>query len=155
MYLETQRLILRNLKPSDESEYLLYRNSEFVLRYNAMEQQTAQQAAEYIQGNLTNNHHVAIARKDTGAFVGMIFVEEDSLRYRANSLEVAYWLGQPHSCQGFMTEALGALVHHLFTQEGVSSHHIQSLCGQPQFRQAAAPPELSAGGAPSPGRPGL
>lgn len=121
MYLETQRLILRSLKPSDESEYLLYRNSEFVLRYNAMERQTAQQAAEYIQENLTNDRHLVIVRKDTGAFVGMIFIEEDSLRYRANSLEVAYWLGQPHSCQGFMTEALGALVHHLFTQEGVSS----------------------------------
>ena len=31
MYLETTRLILRNLKPSDEAEYLRFRNSEFRL----------------------------------------------------------------------------------------------------------------------------
>ena len=42
MYLETNRLIIRNLKPSDAVEYLRFRNSEFVLRYNAMGHQSAE-----------------------------------------------------------------------------------------------------------------
>ena len=83
MHLETPRLILRNLKGTDLQAYLQFRNSEFVLRYNAMARQSTEEAEEYIRNNLTNDRHVAIARKDTDAFVGMIYVEQDSLRYKA------------------------------------------------------------------------
>ena len=121
MYLETQRLILRNLKGTDLQAYLRFRNSEFVLRYNAMARQSTEEAEEYIRNNLTNDLHVAIARKDTDAFVGMIYVEQDSLRYKANSLQVSYWLGEPYSAQGVMTEALGALVQYLLSQDDVNS----------------------------------
>ena len=121
MYLETQRLILRNLKGTDLQAYLRFRNSEFVLRYNAMARQSTEEAEEYIRNNLTNDRHVAIARKDTDAFVGMIYVEQDSLRYKANSLQVSYWLGEPYSAQGIMTEALGALVQYLLSQDDVNS----------------------------------
>ena len=121
MYLETQRLILRNLKGTDLQAYLRFRNSEFVLRYNAMARQSTEEAEEYIRNNLTNDRHVAIARKDTNAFVGMIYVEQDSLRYKANSLQVSYWLGEPYSAQGVMTEALGALVQYLLSQDDVNS----------------------------------
>ena len=121
MFLETGRLILRNLKEADLQAYLQFRNSEFVLRYNAMAHQSAEQAEEYIRSNLTNDRHVAIAQKGTDAFVGMIFIEEDSLRYKANSLEVAYWLGEPYCAQGIMTEALGALVQHLLSRDDVNS----------------------------------
>ena len=121
MYLETQRLILRNLKGTDLQAYLRFRNSEFVLRYNAMPRQSTEEAEEYIRNNLTSDRHVAIARKDTDAFVGMIYVEQDSLRYKANSLQVSYWLGEPYSAQGVMTEALGALVQYLLSQDDVNS----------------------------------
>ena len=121
MYLETQRLILRNLKGTDLQAYLRFRNSEFVLRYNAMARQSTEEAEEYIRNNLTNDRHVAIARKDTDAFVGMIYVEQDSLRYKANSLQVSYWLGEPYSAQGVMTEALGTLVQYLLSQDDVNS----------------------------------
>ena len=131
MYLETNRLIIRNLKPSDEAEYLRFRNSEFVLRYNAMGHQTAEEAEQYIQNNLTNHRHVAIALKQTDAFVGMIYIEEDSLRYKANSLEASYWLGEPYSAQGMMTEALGAVVQHLFSQEQISSVTVRAFADNP------------------------
>ena len=121
MYLETQRLILRNLKGTDLQAYLRFHNSEFVLRYNAMPRQSAEEAEEYIRNNLTNDRHVAIARKDTDAFVGMIYVEQDSLRYKANSLQVSYWLGEPYCAQGVMTEALGALVQYLLSRDDVNS----------------------------------
>ena len=121
MYLETPLLILRNLKGTDLQAYLQFRNSEFVLRYNAMARQSTEEAEEYIRNNLTNDRHVAIARKDTDAFVGMIYVEQDSLRYKANSLQVSYWLGEPYSAQGVMTEALGTLVQYLLSQDDVNS----------------------------------
>ena len=92
-----------------------------MLRYNAMPRQSTEEAEEYIRNNLTNDRHVAIARKDTDAFVGMIYVEQDSLRYKANSLQVSYWLGEPYSAQGIMTEALGALVQYLLSQDDVNS----------------------------------
>ena len=92
-----------------------------MLRYNAMPRQSAEEAEEYIRNNLTNDRHVAIARKDTDAFVGMIYVEQDSLRYKANSLQVSYWLGEPYCAQGVMTEALGALVQYLLSRDDVNS----------------------------------
>ena len=131
MFLETQRLILRNLKEVDLPDYLRFRNSEFVLRYNAMARQSAEQAEKYIRSNLTNDRHVAIALKDTDAFVGMIYIEEDSLRYKANSLEASYWLGEPYSAQGIMTEALGALVQHLFSREHISSVTVRVFADNP------------------------
>ena len=121
MYLETPRLILRNLKEADLQAYLQFRNSEFVLRYNAMARQSAEEAAKFIRDNLANDRHAAIAWKDTDAFVGLIHIEDDSLRYKANSLEVAYWLGEPYCAQGVMTEALGALVQHLLSRDDVNS----------------------------------
>ena len=121
MFLETGRLILRNLKEADLQAYLRFRNSEFVLRYNAMAHQSAEQAEEYIRGNLTNDRHVAIAQKETDAFVGMIFIEDDSLRYKANSLEDSYWFGVRYSAQGIITEALGAVVQHLLSRDDVNS----------------------------------
>ena len=131
MYLETNRLVARNLKLSDAAEYLRFRNSEFVLRYNAMGHQSAEKAEQYIQNNLTNDRHVAIAVKETDAFVGMIYIEEDSLRYRANSLEASYWLGEPYSAQGIMTEALGAVVQHLFSREHISSVTVRVFADNP------------------------
>ena len=86
-----------------------------------MPRQSAEEAEEYIRNNLTNDRHVAIARKDTDAFVGMIYVEQDSLRYKANSLQVSYWLGEPYCAQGVMTEALGALVQYLLSRDDVNS----------------------------------
>ena len=131
MFLETQRLILRNLKEVDLPDYLRFRNSEFVLRYNAMARQSAEQAEEYIRSNLTNDRHVAIALKDTDAFVGMIYIEEDSLRYKANSLEASYWLGEPYSAQGIMTEALGAVVQQLFAREQIASVTVRVFADNP------------------------
>lgn len=131
MFLETQRLILRNLKEVDLPDYLRFRNSEFVLRYNAMARQSAEQAEEYIRSNLTNDRHVAIALKDTDAFVGMIYIEEDSLRYKANSLEASYWLGEPYSAQGIMTEALGAVVQKLFSREQIASVTVRVFADNP------------------------
>lgn len=131
MDLETQRLILRNLKEADLPAYLRFRNSEFVLRYNAMARQSTEEAEEFIRNNLTNERHVAIARKDTDAFVGMIYIEEDSLRYKANSLEVAYWLGESYSKQGIMTEALGAVVSYLFSREQISSVTVRVFADNP------------------------
>ena len=131
MFLETQRLILRNLKEVDLPDYLRFRNSEFVLRYNAMARQSAEQAEKYIRSNLTNDRHVAVALKDTDAFVGMIYIERDSLRHRANSLEVSYWLGEPYSRQGMMTEALGAVVQHLFSREHISSVTVRVFADNP------------------------
>ena len=131
MFLETQRLILRNLKEVDLPDYLRFRNSEFVLRYNAMARQSAEQAEEYNRSNLTNDRHVAIALKDTDAFVGMIYIEEDSLRYKANSLEASYWLGEPYSAQGIMTEALGAVVQKLFSREQIASVTVRVFADNP------------------------
>lgn len=70
MYLETQRLIVRNLLPEDSPQYRVFQNSLFVLRYNAMTPMDDQQVAAYIRGNGRPEGHLHRAVKGYG---GRIF----------------------------------------------------------------------------------
>lgn len=44
----------------------------------------------------------------------------------AQSATIGYWIGQPHARQGYMREAIGALVHYAFTQLDLS--RIEAAC---------------------------
>lgn len=121
MDLKTQRLILRNVCSADEKNYLEFHNSDFVLRYNAMDIESREQAQAFLNRHGLDDRKIAIAMKDTNAFVGMIYAEEDSLRYRANSVELSYWLGETFAGRGIMTEAMTALMTYLFSEKGYDS----------------------------------
>ena len=112
--METKRLMIRQPRPEDVDDYLEFRNSEFVLRYNAMREVSREDAQrEFSQ---EKDDSFVLELKQTGKVIGMICVDEDSLRWGVSSREVSYFLNEAFARQGYMKEALAAVVDHLFTE---------------------------------------
>lgn len=119
MVLETKRLILRKPQLKDVDDYMEFVNSEFVLQYNAMSAVTREKAEASFANAKDDFSTIAIERKDTGKVIGMIYTEEDSLRYMVASKEFSYFLREEESRKGYMKEALSALIDYLFQQENL------------------------------------
>ena len=115
MTIETKRLILRAPRETDAEDYLRLRNSEFVLRYNAMVPATEEKVLRYFSERQENT--LLLVHKESGCVMGEICVDEDSLRYGVASKELSYWLGEEYSRQGYMKEALRAVIRDLFEKE--------------------------------------
>ena len=117
MKLETQRLLLRTPEIQDAQAYTAIHNSEFVLRYNAMMPTTAERmAAKFADPEYLENA-VFLEEKKTGKLLGAIFMEEDSLRYGVASRDLSYFIREEDARQGYMKEAMHALITHLFERE--------------------------------------
>lgn len=112
MKLETERLILRRPEAADTDDYLAFRNSEFVLRYNAMAPKSREQTAEQFAKGVGNM--LVLQLKETGRVIGAVCIDEDSLRWQASSREISYFLAEDHARQGYMKEALTAVIGRLF-----------------------------------------
>lgn len=119
MRIETDRLILRNAKPEDAAELLEIRNSEFVMQYNCMKVFTPDDAAKEIEKDALSDKMIYMELKETGALIGIISLDDDTLRHRVNSLTLAYYLGENYASKGYMTEALRDVVEYAFEELGV------------------------------------
>jgi len=62
---------------------------------------------------------LVLEHKESGRVIGQISMDDDSLRYGVASKELSYWLGEEYSRQGYMKEALSALIAQLFAQENL------------------------------------
>ena len=115
--LETERLILRRPKAEDADEYMEFRNSDFVLRYNAMTTTTRESVLERFARPEEHWRTFIMEHRESGRVIGVVFTEEDSLRWGVNSKEVSYFMNEAFARQGYMKEALGAVVRYLFEEE--------------------------------------
>lgn len=119
MKLETKRLILRKPELKDVGDYLQFVNTEFVNRYNAMTPVTREKAEARFCEAGDDLSTIAMERKDTGRVVGMIYTDEDSLRYGVASKEFSYFLREEEARKGYMKEALSALIDYFFEKENM------------------------------------
>lgn len=119
MQVETDRLVLRRPEEKDACAYAQIHNSEFVLRFNAMNPTTAERMAvkfrdpAYLEGTLF------LEEKASGQLIGAIFWEEDGLRYGVESRDLSYFIAESHSRKGYMKEALRGLLPWLFEKESL------------------------------------
>lgn len=120
MYLETSRLILRKPEIRDVEDYMEIVNSEFVMRYNAMTPTTKEKAAARFAEDPGDGSSIVMEVKETGKMIGMLFTEEDSLRWDVASRELAYFLREEEARKGYMKEALHGLICHLFKTENLT-----------------------------------
>lgn len=114
MKLETKRLILRTPEIRDAADYVSIHNSRFVLRFNAMAPVTEEKVMARMNDPEYLENTLFIELKQTGCIIGAVFLEEDSLRWGVNSKELSYFIAEDHSRNGYMKEALHALIAHLF-----------------------------------------
>lgn len=117
MELETVRLLLRKPRPEDAEEYVALCNTEFVLRYNAMTPKNIEQVRQSFAQ--PREDVLLLELKETGRIIGEITLDEDSVRWGVASKELSYWLGEAYSRQGYMKEALGTVIAHLFESENL------------------------------------
>lgn len=118
MKLETQRLILRCPEQRDVDDYMEFCNTEFVLRFNAMTPKNRDQMLARFTGP-QDGSTLLLEHKQTGKVIGEIGIEEDSVRWDVASRELTYLIAEDYSCQGYMKEALQALIRYLFETENL------------------------------------
>lgn len=111
--LETKRMILRKPAPQDAEAYLKVCNSAFVLKYNAMTPKTYDSVRQEFE-NVQDENTFIMQHKESGAVIGAVFVQEDSLRWGVESRELSYFLDEAYSKKGYMKEALSAVITYLF-----------------------------------------
>ena len=131
MYLQTPRLILRKPELKDVDDYLEFACSEFVLRFNAMTPVSREKAESRFAEAPDDGSVLAMEEKSSGKVIGMIYTEEDSLRYGVASKEFSYFLREDAARKGFMKEALHALIGHLFEAEDLSC--VSARCFAPNI----------------------
>ncbi len=117
--METERLLLRGVQPGDEKDLFEIRNSEFVLKFNCMQIKTMEQLQEEIMKDMESNDTYCIVHKESNEFIGMVFLNQDSLRYGVNALCLSYYLGEQYASKGYMTEALREIIRYVFEDRGV------------------------------------
>ena len=133
MKLETKRLILRTPQVTDVQDYLEFCNTEFVLRYNAMTLKTREKVEKYLTDCW--DEILVLQHKESGKVFGEICIQEDSLRYGVKAKELSYLLREEFSRQGYMKEALQAVIDYLFAQEKVTC--VSARCFAPNVASLA------------------
>ncbi len=120
MVLKTERLILRKPERKDVDDYMEFVNTEFVNRYNAMSFVSREKAEARFADAEDDLSCIVMELKSTGSVIGMIYTEEDSLRYGVASKEFSYFLREEDARKGYMKEALSALIEYFFENEKLS-----------------------------------
>lgn len=103
--LHTERLLLRTPRERDAAEIMAIRNSAFVMKNNVMEVVDKEQMVHLIHREIDYENTWYIERK------------EDGVRFDVRSRCLSYYLGEQYTRQGYMKEALRAVLHELFTEE--------------------------------------
>ena len=111
----TERLILRSPDNNDAQTLLKIHNDMATLKFNAM---TKYEFAEMIR-DIEREHDMmyCIELKNSNNVIGAVFTNTDRLRYRVNALSLSYYLDCRYYRNGYMYEALQAIIIKLFEQE--------------------------------------
>lgn len=118
MILTTDRLVIRYMEEGDLIPYDILANTKFVRKTLCMWYSTKEESQTYLRQMIEKKQDLAIVLRNSGTFIGKIHLDRDSLRFGVDSLELAYWVGQPFARQGYMTEALTAVIRWLFQEKG-------------------------------------
>jgi ribosomal-protein-alanine N-acetyltransferase len=133
--IETQRMTLRLPEMSDHTPWaLLRRNGEAFLRawepswsHDHLSRKAFRNRVYWAWRAREEGRALALflIRRHDARLMGAITLD-NIRRGPAQSAQVGYWIGPDFARQGFMTEALTALVHHAFTTLDLS--RIEAAC---------------------------
>jgi len=115
----TKRLILRKPLETDLDDMYLIYNEDFVIKNNVMNKKNRDEVLEMLEKDKNSNVWY-IEEKTSEKVIGVIYKNQDSLRYDTNTCDLSYWLGEKHSKKGYMYEALSAVIKYLFEDENIS-----------------------------------
>ncbi len=113
-FLETNRLILRNVKPADVNIMYDYRNNEHCSKYQRGQTKTREGLIHLINEHkddklsVKNNAIIAVELKETSEMIGEIVVMPS-----AKMISLGYTFSYKHHRKGFAYEALYCLIEFL------------------------------------------
>ena len=112
--LETERLLLREPLETDAPAMLVIRNSDFVQKYNAMRIVDEERFRKLIAKDIENRTALYLVLKNEARLIGGVWFDEDDKRYDVKSKYLSFYLDEPYARQGYMKEALCAVITWLF-----------------------------------------
>ncbi len=110
--LSTERLLLTPPTAGDAPALTRIQNTDFVLRYNAMELWDEERMRGWIERNAPRQ--IVLRRREDLSPIGLVGLAEDSLRYGVDSVELNCYLSEDYARQGYMKEALACILDRLF-----------------------------------------
>ena len=110
--LSTERLLLTPPTAEDAPALTRIQNTDFVLRYNAMELWDEERMRGWIERNAARQ--IVLRRREDSTPIGLVGLAEDSLRYGVDSVELNCYLAEDYARQGYMKEALSCILRRLF-----------------------------------------
>ena len=108
--IETSRLLIRKEQLSDTEDVMSFINTDFVTKYNCYKPVTREKLTQ----NITERPEYVLFEKSDGRVIGTVGIHEDSMRFNPASCEICYLLAEEYARRGYMSEALRAIVRHLF-----------------------------------------
>lgn len=145
MNIITQRLILRPWEDSDaESLYEYAKNPEVGPIAGWPAHKSVENSREIIRNVLTAKETYAVCLKSDNKAIGSVGLmngDSSNLDLQKNEAEIGYWIGAPFWGQGFIPEAVTALIRHGFEKlnldkiwcgyfnGNIKSKRVQEKCG--------------------------
>lgn len=114
IFIETERLVLRNVATKDADIIYDYRNSEICARYQRGQTKDHKGIAELLERrkddemSVSESFMIAVALKDTDEMVGEIIVMPNE-----GTISLGYTFSYKHHRKGYAFEALNALINTL------------------------------------------
>lgn len=134
--IETERLLLRAFQQTDLQDFYEYASVEGVGEMAGWpHHESIEKTQEILDMFIEGDHDFAISLKSSGKVIGSLGVKEygleDKLTEFHNYLgrEIGFTLSKDYWGQGFMPEAVLAVIDHLFSAENLDF----LLCGHYQF----------------------
>lgn len=142
---ETDRLILRPWQKSDAKVCFIYASNPLIGPVAGWPaHKSEEESRQVIKNVLMARGTYAICLKTTGELIGSIglkFIGNTDFTNKEDECELGYWLGQPFWGNGYMPEAVRAVVRHAFCDLNINkiwcgyyegnekSKRVQEKCG--------------------------
>lgn len=134
--METPRLLLRHWNPLDLEDFLSFAaDPEVMLASGATPAVTPAQGETAFRRALWDSGCYAIVLKETGRAIGKIKFQKDIRRFQVNALSIGYELAKPYWGNGYMPEALRAMIQCAFERKNLDVLAIGHFAGNDRSRR--------------------
>ena len=113
IYYETDRLILRNVQPSDVNDYYEYMSLEFTALHNDFDPYTLEMCENAAVKRQNDDRFWVVQLKESGKVIGSLKHWQES----HGTYGIGYEIHEKYGGKGYATESCNVLIRHLFEVE--------------------------------------